>query len=116
MRINNAADVPAETVEAGAEGVCIQWLLDESHGAPHFSLRRFTIAPGGFTPLHAHDWEHVVYILDGQGAVVEGEREHPFRPDDAILVPPGCTHQFRNTGAANLRLLCLVPNGPATQH
>jgi len=116
MRVNSATDIPAEAVEAGAEGVRIQWLLDESHGAPNFALRRFTIAPGGHTPLHAHDWEHVVYILDGQGAVVGDDREHPFRADDAILVPPNRTHQFRNTGERALLLLCLVPNGPATRH
>jgi len=114
MRIRNAADVEAVAVEAGAKGVCIQWLLDESAGAPSFAMRRFEIAPGGHTPLHTHPWEHEVYILAGRGSVYTEGEVVLLKPDDAVLVSPHEQHQFRAADDAALVLLCLVPNGPAT--
>jgi len=114
MRKHKAEDVEAIAVEAGASGVRIQWLLDEASGAPTFSMRRFEIDPGGYTPLHAHPWEHEVYILSGRGVVTAGEDEVALAPDDAVLVAPDERHQFRAADDEPLALLCLVPNGPAT--
>ena len=114
MRKRSAAEVEAIAVEAGATGVRIQWMLDEAAGAPTFSMRRFEIDPGGHTPLHAHPWEHQVYIISGRGVVVAGEEETALAPDDAVLVAPDERHQFRAAGDEPLILLCLVPNGPAT--
>jgi len=116
MLLIDALQEKAAVVETSdAEGVEIQWLLDESRGAPHFAMRRFCISPGGYTPYHRHDWEHEVYILSGSGVlVVEGE-QYPLERDTAALVAPGEKHQFRATGDKPLKMLCLVPNGPATQ-
>ena len=100
----------------GAEGVCIQWLVDETHSAPNFALRRFIIEPGGCTPCHSHDWEHEVYILRGRGIVVTAEGEVEVGPDMALLVEPNEEHQFRAMPDGSLEFLCMVPNGPATVH
>lgn len=114
MKVRNASEVETITVEEGASGVEIQWMLDEDVGAPNFAMRRFRIESGGHTPFHAHPWEHEVYIMSGQGAVVAEGQEVPLKPDDAVLVAPDEEHQFRATGDGPLVLLCLVPNGPAT--
>ncbi|MGQ9730000.1 MAG: cupin domain-containing protein [Candidatus Zipacnadales bacterium] len=114
MKKRNASDVEALTVEEGAQGVQIQWLLDEMTGAPHFSMRRFEIAAGGYTPFHQHPWEHEVYILSGRGFVRTEQADYPLQSNDAILVEPQEKHQFRAADDEPLVLLCLVPNGPAT--
>ncbi len=113
----NARELPSEPVTApGAEGVSIQWLVDESQGAPTFAMRRFVVAPGGCTPSHQHPWEHVVYILSGRAEIVLADQTVTVGPDTALLVAPDERHQFRNPGAEPLVFLCLVPNGPATEH
>jgi quercetin dioxygenase-like cupin family protein len=105
----NASDVESASVtEEGAKGTRIQWLINEKDGAPTFLMRRFTLEPGGFTPYHKHDWEHEVYVLEGQGNVRYESREEPIGPGDAILIPPGKTHQFR-AGNAGLKFLCMIP-------
>lgn len=114
MRIRNASEIEPVTVEEGAQGVEIQWMIDESAGAPSFAMRRFRIQPGGHTPRHAHPWEHEVYIIGGRGAVLAEGQELPLRPDDSVLVAPDEEHQFKASGDEPLVLLCLVPNGPAT--
>ena len=112
----NANEMPTSKVESeGAERTEIQWLLAESDGAPNFALRRFIISPGGHTPQHTHDWEHEVYILRGEGVLITEQGEVPLGPDQAILIAPGESHQFRCAGPENLEMLCIVPNGPNTR-
>ena len=31
------------------------------------TLRVFTLKPGGHTPKHSHDWEHVNFVISGNG-------------------------------------------------
>jgi len=109
MRLVHYTDVTAENVEQGASGVTIRWLIDEKAGGKNFCMRHFEIAPDGYTPHHEHAWEHEVFILDGKGEVVSGDTPHAFQSGDAILVPGGEMHQFRNTGDTRVRLICMVP-------
>ncbi len=115
MYVVNAQKADRNTVTtAGTRDTQVQWLVDESRGAPNFALRRFIIAPDGHTPRHTHDWEHEVYVLRGEGVLVTDQDEVPLGPDQAILILPNEEHQFRCTGAESLEMLCIVPNGPAT--
>ncbi len=111
MKLQNLNDVDATEVPAPAEGVRIRWLIDEKAGAPNFAMRHFEIAPGGATPFHDHEWEHEVFMLSGSGVVVHVEGETAFGPGDAILMPAGERHCFRNTGDEPATMLCLVPLG-----
>ncbi len=110
----------APVTTEGAAGCRIRCLVGEPDGAPSFSMRQFEVEPRGYTPLHAHAHEHEVFVLEGSGLVMEGEKEHPLRPGTVVFVPPGTTHQFRNPGSGPLKFLCLIPhplrgmNGPCT--
>jgi quercetin dioxygenase-like cupin family protein len=78
-------------------------------GAPLFIMRMFDIAPGGHTPLHTHDNEHEVFVLEGEGAVWRDGAEVPLSQGMAVFVPGGEKHQFLNKGMGIFRFLCLVP-------
>jgi quercetin dioxygenase-like cupin family protein len=100
--------VPVET--EGGVGCRIRCLIGPEDRAPSFSMRQFEVAPGGHTPQHRHAHEHEVFVLEGSGAVLEGQREHPLRPGTVVYVPPNQPHQFRNTGPGPLKFLCLIPH------
>ena len=107
---------PAAVTTPGAEKVAIQWLVSEANGAaPNFAMRRFIIEPGGNTPYHTHDWEHLVYTLGGTGVAQTEDGPVAIRAGDAMMIAPNAEHSFENTGDGPLEFLCLVPNGPATQ-
>jgi len=108
-KINVEVKEDAAVMEDGAEGVKVKWLLDKSIGTPTFMMRHFTVEPGGFTPLHRHEWEHEVYVLEGEGLVRHEDRKYAIRPGDAILIPPNRLHQFRSTESAHLKFLCMIP-------
>ena len=111
MKVNHHEQVPAQPVDMeGSDGCTVRWLVGEEDGAPNFAMRQFEIAPGGHTPRHSHPYEHEVFVLEGGGVVLEGDVEHPLTTGDVVYVKPDEVHQFRNTGAAPMKFLCMVPN------
>ena len=116
MKINHYEQVESAAVEMqGASDCRVRWLIGEDDGAPNFAMRQFEVAPGGFTPKHHHPYEHEVFVLEGRGVVLEGDRQHALEAGDVVYVSPDEVHQFRNTGSEPLKFLCLVPNTAAAQ-
>ncbi len=72
-------------------------------------MRLFEIQPGGYSPLHKHDWEHEVFILEGNGVIQDKDNKKPFKQGDILFIPPMKWHQFVNTGKEILKFLCLIP-------
>ncbi|MBX3351563.1 MAG: cupin domain-containing protein [Phycisphaeraceae bacterium] len=109
MLIRNIDEVQTKPVQMdGVKGVTMAMMVGRDDGAPNFALRQFKVEPGGNTPRHSHDYEHEVYIIDGDGtAMLEGQ-ENPIRSGDVLYVPADKLHQFK-AGARGLRFLCLVP-------
>ena len=93
----------------GAQRVKFRVLIGRDDQAPTFAMRQFEVEPGGYTPLHQHNYEHEVVVQCGEGVMKEGLDTHDIGPGQVILVPPNQLHLFRNTAAQPLRLLCLVP-------
>lgn len=95
----------------GAKGAWKQIPLAKADGVPHYSLRVFTIEPDGHTPYHKHPFEHMNYIIDGEGALVDvSGKENPVKKGDFCLVLPDEVHQYKNTAKDRpLVMICLVP-------
>jgi len=94
----------------GAKGVHKQIPLSRKDGVPTFSFRVFTIEPGGHTPYHRHKFEHMNYVISGQGILVAENREHALKQGDFALVLAGEKHQYRNSsGDQVLIIICAVP-------
>jgi len=116
MKVNHYESVDKTPVDMeGASGCSVRWLLGEKDGAPNFAMRQFEVAPGGFTPRHSHPYEHEVFVLEGAGEVYEDQTPRAIKSGDVVLVKPDEVHQFRNTGDAALKFLCLIPNSAAGQ-
>ena len=88
MNIFHFDSVEAKDAEGGSSKVKVRWLITEELGARNFAMRMFEVEPGGFTPFHVHDWEHEVFILEGDGIVVCEEDERLFRAGDVIFISP----------------------------
>ena len=62
------------------------------------------MAPGAAFPLHVHEGDHILYILEGRGSVHVGGIDHPAEPGDTLFIPaalphgvkadPACPHPF----------------------
>ena len=110
FKIGRAAEVEAqEVITEGAVEVTIRWLVSKKDGALNFQMRLFEVGPGGRTPLHSHEWEHEVYILEGAGKLVFEGEEYSLEKGSYAFVPADREHSFVNTGERTLSFICVVP-------
>jgi quercetin dioxygenase-like cupin family protein len=109
MRVFHYTNVETKDAGEGTFKLQVRWLITKDAGAPNFAMRLFEMKPGGYSPLHSHDWEHEVFILEGEGVVVGGSEQRQLKPGDAVFIPPNEKHQFRNTGKKLVKFLCIVP-------
>ncbi len=98
-----------EPSEEGIKDTKVRWLISKDDGAKNFAMRIFEIQPGGHTPLHQHDWEHEVFVLEGNGVARDREKQESFKQGDIFFIPPMEWHQFVNTGKEILKFICLIP-------
>jgi len=103
-------EVKLEKMIGGAHGTSVRWLITEKDGAEHFAMRLFEMSPGGQSPHHSHEWEHEVFVLEGECLVVCGEEKKTVGPRYAIFIPPNAIHHFSNESNKTLKFLCMVPH------
>ncbi len=112
MKIISLTDV--QKVKVNMEGAKDAWKqipLSREDGAPIYAYRVFTVEPGGYTPYHQHNYEHMNFIIGGEGELVNeaGERKS-LKSGDFALVHPNEMHQYRNVSADKpFVMICGVP-------
>lgn len=110
MLIRRAEDMPGTPMQMdGVQGVTMRIMVGRADGAPNFAMRHFTVEPGGHTPHHSHNYEHEIFIVEGEGQAEKDGQVHAIKAGDVLFVPPNAVHQFRNTGTQPLKFLCMVP-------
>lgn len=110
-KVGNAFEVENKKMDVdGAKGASIRWLITPEDGAPNFAMRMITIEPNGQSPAHEHDFEHEMFLLEGEATVVSENEETKISEGSFIFVKPGEFHTVKNTGAKVCRFVCMVPN------
>jgi len=112
MKIISIDQVEKKKVEMeGANGAWKQVPLGSRDGAPVYSYRVFSVEPGGNTPYHSHPYEHMNFVIEGEGVLknAAGE-ERTIKAGDFALVNPDEKHQYKNTSPNKVfRMICGVP-------
>ena len=110
MKVANYNEIEeTEVTMEGTKDAKMRLLISDRDGAENFAMRMFTVKPGGHTPYHHHNYEHEVFVLEGEG-VLRGEHgQHPFKAGATIFIKPNEKHQFRNAGQQDMKFLCLIP-------
>jgi quercetin dioxygenase-like cupin family protein len=109
LKIFHYTDIEAKDAEGGSSKLKIRWLITKETGAKNFAMRLLEMEAGGHSPLHSHNWEHEVFILEGEGLVVGEEDEKNFKAGDFIFIPQNEKHQLKNTSKKAVKFLCLIP-------
>ena len=110
MKTFHYSKVQAQEADEGASKLRVRWLITKEMGAPNFAMRLFEMESGGFSPLHSHNWEHEVFVLEGEGVAVSDKGETKLKAGDVVFVPPNELHQFKNNGKQTFKFLCFVPH------
>ena len=84
-------------------------LISNEQGWDGNILRVFCLSPGGHTPKHSHDWEHVNYVIKGKGRLTIGDKVNELSAQDFAFVPPNKEHQFENPYDEDFEFICIIP-------
>ncbi len=77
----------------------------ESCGAENFTTGMTTFPVKAGVPLHSHNCDEQVTILEGTADVeIEGEH-HVAERHDTIFIPEGLSHRFSNAGPGPMTIL-----------
>jgi HTH-type transcriptional regulator, repressor for puuD len=60
--------------------------------------------PGTAIPLHTHNVEESVTVLEGEATAVVGDDRHDLVAEDTTWVPSGVPHCFINRGRGRMRI------------
>ncbi len=111
MYVINYKEREESTVEfAGSQNVFVRWLVGRNTGAKTYAMRHFEIKPGGIIPLHTHEEEHEIFVLEGEAKVLGAEEVTIAKKDDIVFVPSNLEHGYDNTeGKKPFRFICIIP-------
>ena len=87
------------------EGVSSKPLVQESSGATAFVNGITSFPRGRGMPLHTHNVDESVTVLEGRGRFESGRMVQEVRPWDTVFVPAGVPHRFVNSGDDSFRIL-----------
>jgi quercetin dioxygenase-like cupin family protein len=74
-------------------------------GASQISAGLTELSAGQEIPLHVHNCDEFVLVLEGRASVRIGDQEYEVAAMDATQILEGFTHRFRNIGDKPLRIV-----------
>lgn len=94
---------------AEIKDVLLRVLIGPDDGSNNMVMRYFTVLPGGHTPFHSHEFEHVIRIVRGKGIVQDEEgKEITLEEGQSLFVAEGEKHQFINPFQQPFGFLCII--------
>jgi len=90
-------------------------LVTKELGSKHLTtgITRFPV--GARVPLHSHNCEEQVTILEGEAEAELNGQRHRLRPYDTTLVSAGKPHRFINVGTTPLAILWIYTAADVTR-
>jgi mannose-6-phosphate isomerase-like protein (cupin superfamily) len=93
-------------------GIVHQTIASKTQGAKSIEIWRQTVAPKAETPLHLHECEEVVIVLQGSGQVIMDGKATDFASNSTLIIPPDTAHQILNTGDEEMLIIGCFNSSP----
>jgi mannose-6-phosphate isomerase-like protein (cupin superfamily) len=77
--------------------------VGSDHGGLGISFFLVIGQPGRGPRLHKHDYDEVVYVMEGRSKWTVGDQERDATAGDVLIVRAGVPHKFVDTGDGPLR-------------
>ena len=116
MPIINNRDAPEVPWRPGYR----KWDITLAEHGVTSTLSINTAEPGSGAPLHTHEMDELIMIIEGQVEVRIDEEVHIVEKDHTLVIPPGAEHGFKIVGNETAKLLVFFPTldpyGPEHTH
>ncbi len=93
-------------------GLTHQTLAGPRDGMRQAEVWMQVIEPGCETPLHRHDCEEVVVVLEGSGSCVLDDGVRSFGSGSTLIVPPNIVHKIVNSGDRRMLAIAVLTMAP----
>ena len=90
-------------------------MVGKQQGAENFTAGITSFQPGVQVPLHSHNCDEMVIILEGEGECVLDGVTKPVKTWDTTYVPGGVVHCFRNTSKAQMSIMWVYASMDVTR-
>jgi quercetin dioxygenase-like cupin family protein len=90
-------------------------LVTKEIGAKNMTTGLTRFPAGAKVPLHSHNCDEQVTILEGEAEAEIDGRRHSLHPFDTTLVPANKPHRFVNAGKAPLLILWIYGTTDVTR-
>ena len=85
-------------------------------GTTSSSLFLSVVGVGAGAPLHVHESDELIVILEGSLEVRLGEEVRRVGHDHTLVIPPGVPHGFTSVGPGEARILGFFPIADPFDH
>ena len=93
------------TTNEGFQGYGERTLLDEEAGSEFVKMGDLIFEPGSEIGRHHHQAQELFMVTEGTGTVWLGEQQTELSVGDAMLVPAGVSHAFKNDSGRPWRMV-----------
>jgi len=102
--VKKASEIVGMDLDGGGK---IRWLITHRDGAKNFSMRLITLPKGKSTPDHSHEYEHEIFVMEGDGEAHLDDNIISVGNDSFLFIPGGAKHTIR--AKSDMKLICIVP-------
>ena len=113
MTIIKVDEVPV--LDRGGGVTTIPLITHRSDGTALITTGISTYPKGTGAPLHTHNCDEQVTLLEGLAEVEIDGVSTPLRPYDSTYIPAGKEHAFRNRGKEPMRILWIYASVRVTR-
>ena len=107
------SEIPARQRGGGAKTIP---LVTRKTGSTSFINGITVFDPGAAIPLHKHNCEESVLLLEGEAVAEIDGVEYPIRPGDVTFIPANIPHRFRNVSDSGvMKILWIYASLDATR-
>lgn len=94
----------------GYEDVFAKVLVGKEEGWDDYTIKIFEIQEKGHTDRHSHEYQHILFALDGKGNAYIDGKDHPLEKGSFVFFTPGIEHQITNVGQDVFRYIFITTN------
>ena len=96
-------------------GVKVKVYVSKESGAQGTQMGEVSMNPGSQIPLHTHNVEEAIILLEGTLETVVGREKKVIKGGTTLLAPAGVPHSLANKGDKSARFVNAFPSVSVTR-
>ncbi|MDX6654061.1 MAG: hypothetical protein QOH18_771 [Solirubrobacterales bacterium] len=119
MDVTNVSDLETTALKSGSSDE-VAWVggffADGGKGAEQSATIYFAVPPGDRLGKHVDTAEETQLVFSGEGELLLDDETRQIKAGDVFVLTEGTSHDLRNTGSEDLRIIAFFSKPQVEQH